>query len=177
MFLLYDYSFRPSDVPIERAVAWARAGGIRCRDEHLLDPAPWPSRRAWCHARCAETVDRLAALPAGARTVLVGHWPLRCDLARPPRIPRFSVWCGTELTETWAVRFRARVVVSGHLHLRTTLWRDGVRYEEVSLGYPRDWDPARGIDWYLRDVLADESASSRRFVPRRDPFLGAAQPW
>jgi predicted phosphodiesterase len=171
MFLLYDYSFRPPDVPAERAIAWARASGIGCGDEHLLDPAPWPSRPAWCHARCAWTAERLAALPAGARTVLVNHWPLRYDLARPPRIPRFSIWCGTEMTDPWGRRYRARVVVSGHLHLRTTLWRDGVRYEEVSLGYPRDWNASRGLDWYLRDVLSGDEGVLRRFAPSRDPFV------
>jgi 3',5'-cyclic AMP phosphodiesterase CpdA len=170
MFLLFDYSFRPADVPLDGAVAWARQSGVVCSDEHLLDPAPWPSRSAWCHARVAATAARLDALPAGARTILINHWPLRYDLARPPRIPRFSIWCGTERTEDWGVRFCARAVVSGHLHLRTTLWRFGVRYEEVSLGYPRDWQHDRGIDWYLRDVLPDDGGHAGRFVPGRDPF-------
>jgi hypothetical protein len=103
--------------------------------------------------------------------VLVNHWPLRYDLARPPRVPRFSLWSGTTRTEDWGRRFRARVVISGHLHLRTTLWRHGVRYEEVSLGYPRDWRSERGIDWYLRDVLPAPREEDERFVPPRDPFL------
>ena len=148
MFLLFDYSFRPASVPQERAVAWARESGVMCADEYGIDPSPWTSRAAWCHARCELTETRLRALPADARTILINHWPLRYDLARPPRIPRFSVWCGTSLTEDWGRRFRARAAVSGHLHLRTTLCRDGVRYEEVSLGYPRDWDEARGVNWY-----------------------------
>ena len=100
----------------------------------------------------------------------MNHWPLRHDLAKPPCIPRFSIWCGTTLTEDWGRRFRARVVVSGHLHFRTTMWRHGVRYEEVSLGYPRDWRHERGIDWYLRDILPGTSPDSQRFVPARDPF-------
>jgi hypothetical protein len=170
MFLLFDYSFRPPDVPLDGAVAWARQSGVVCSDEHLLDPDPWPSRTAWCRARCTETAARLEALPSGARTILINHWPLRYDLARPPRIPRFSIWCGTTRTEDWAVRFRARAVISGHLHLRTTLWRFGVRYEEVSLGYPRDWQQDRGIDWYLREILPDDGPHARRFVPGRDPF-------
>jgi len=169
MFLLFDYSFRPSDVPFEQAVNWARESGVYCADERLLDSAPWPTPVAWCHARCALTERRLAALSTSSRTVLVNHWPLRYDLARPPRIPRFSIWCGTTITEDWARRFRARVVVSGHLHLRTTLWRHGVRYEEVSLGYPRDWRRERGIDWYLRDILP-EPAPAPPDLPPRDPF-------
>jgi 3',5'-cyclic AMP phosphodiesterase CpdA len=169
MFLLFDYSFRPKEIPADRAVHWARETGVVCGDEMMLDPAPWPTREAWCHARVDATAARLDALPAGARTVLVNHWPLRFDLAIPPRIPRFSIWCGTARTEDWARRYRARVVVSGHLHLRTTLVRHGVRYEEVSLGYPRDWRHDRGIDWYLREILP-ASTPDTRFVPARDPF-------
>jgi hypothetical protein len=167
MFLLFDYTFRPPDIPVELARAWAREDGIVSGDEQMLDPTPWASCADWCHARCAATEARLTALPEGSRTVLVNHWPLRYDLARPPRVPRFSLWCGTAATEDWGRRFRARVVVSGHLHLRTTLMRDGVRYEEVSLGYPRDWQPERGLDAYLRELLpAPQVAYSRR-----DPYL------
>jgi len=171
MFLLFDYSFRPPDVPADRAVAWARESGVVSGDEQMLAFDPWPSRAAWCHARCAATEARLAALPPESRTVLINHWPLRYDLARPPRIPRFSIWCGTSLTEDWGRRFRARAVVSGHLHLRTTIIRHGIRYEEVSLGYPRDWHAERGIDWYLRPILPAAGDGAARFAPPRDPYL------
>jgi 3',5'-cyclic AMP phosphodiesterase CpdA len=170
MFLLYDYSFHPPDVPPERAVPWARDSGVLCTDERMLDPSPWPSRAAWCHARCDLTIARLEALPQDCRTILINHWPLRYDLARPPRVPRFSIWCGTTRTEDWAQRFRARAVVNGHLHLRTTLYRHGVRYDEVSLGYPRDWHVDRGIEWYLREILPGTSPESTRWLPARDPF-------
>ena len=153
MFLLFDYTFRPSSVRAEDAIAWARASGVVSGDEQMLDPDPWPSIATWCHARCDVTAARLDALPASARTVLINHWPLRYDVARTPRVPRFSIWCGTTRTEDWAVRYRAVGVVSGHLHLRSTLWRHGIRYDEVSLGYPRDWDQAKGIDNYLRRIL------------------------
>jgi predicted phosphodiesterase len=153
MFLLFDYSFRPAEIPMADAVRWARESGVVSGDEQMLDCSPWPSRQAWCRARCDVTETRLAALPDDVTTVLINHWPLRYDVARTPRVPRFSLWSGTTRTESWGQRFRARVVVSGHLHLRTTLWRDGVRYEEVSLGYPRDWRHERGIDWYLRRIL------------------------
>lgn len=137
----------------------------------MLSPEPWGTIADWCRHRCDETEARLHALPADARTVLVNHWPLRYDLARPPRVPHFSVWSGTTRTEDWPVRFRARNVVSGHLHMRTTLWRHGVRYDEVSLGYPRDWRRDRGIDWYLREILPESSPNAMRWVPPRDPFL------
>jgi 3',5'-cyclic AMP phosphodiesterase CpdA len=168
MFLLFDYTFHPPEIEAGREVDWARASGVVCGDEQMLDPAPWASRTAWCHARCDETLRRLEALPAGAPTVLINHWPLRYDLARPPRIPRFSIWCGTSRTEDWGRRFHARAVVSGHLHMRTTLFRHGVRYEEVSLGYPRDWRQDRGIDWYLRPFLP--APALYPFAPPRDPF-------
>lgn len=167
LFLLYDYSFRPPEISVEGAVPWARETGVVCGDELMLDPEPWPSRTDWCHARCEMTERRLLELPAGSQTVLINHWPLRYDLARPPRVPRFSIWCGTTRTEDWPQRFRAQAVVTGHLHMRSTLVRHGIRHEEVSLGYPRDWHQDRGVDWYLRDVLAPTS----RFVPARDPFM------
>jgi hypothetical protein len=43
--------------------------------------------------------------------------------------------------------------VSGHLHLRSTRWRDGVRFEEVSLGYPAQWRQSKAVDDYLRPIL------------------------
>jgi 3',5'-cyclic AMP phosphodiesterase CpdA len=171
MFLLFDYSFRPPAVAASDALAWAREAGIMSGDELMLDPDGWPSRSAWCEARCDLTEGRLTKLPPNARSILVNHWPLRYDLARPPRVPRFSLWCGTTRTETWARRFRARAVISGHLHFRTTLWRHGVRYDEVSLGYPRDWRQDRGVAYYLRQVLPDTGGDRDRFVPARDPFL------
>jgi len=70
----------------------------------------------------------------------------------------FSIWCGTRRTEDWHRRFDARVVVSGHLHIRTTRFRDGVRFEEVSLGYPRQWKRERGLAPYFREILPGHSA-------------------
>jgi hypothetical protein len=160
LFLLYDYSFRPDDVPEHRALDWAMETGIVCMDEEVLHPTPYPSRTAWCEARCAQTAARLEAIPADVSTVLINHFPLRRDLAILPAIPRFSLWCGTRKTEDWHVRFRASVVVSGHLHMRSTQWRDGVRFEEVSLGYPRHWSPARTMDSYLREILPGPTPSA-----------------
>ncbi|MDP1569668.1 MAG: metallophosphoesterase [Vicinamibacterales bacterium] len=155
IFTLYDYSFRPDTVPHHRAVEWAADEGIRCADETLLAPDPYASREAWCHARVEATAARLSATPAGSRLVLVGHFPLRRDLAVLPLIPRFSIWCGTRLTEQWHTDFPVDVVVSGHLHMRSTRWRNGVRFEEVSLGYPKQWDVPRGADAYLRQILPE----------------------
>ena len=157
-------------------LAWAREAGVVSGDELMLSPAPWPSREAWCARALRPDRSRLDALDAGTRTILINHWPLRYDLAQPPRVPRFSLWSGTTRTETWAVRYRARAVISGHLHLRTTLWRHGVRYDEVSLGYPRDWRHDRGLAWYLREVLPGNGSDRDRFVPPRDPFRDRTSP-
>lgn len=155
LFLLYDYSFRPDHVSAEGALPWAQASGIECVDEHLLHPDPHPSREAWCEARCRMSERRLeAAVQAhDCPLVLVNHYPLRQELAVLPRIPRFSIWCGTRRTHDWHLRFRAAVVVYGHLHIRRSVHIDGVRFEEVSLGYPRQWTRARGIHTYLRQIL------------------------
>jgi 3',5'-cyclic AMP phosphodiesterase CpdA len=151
LFVLYDYSFRPSDVPLDRAVDWAAETGVVCTDEHFLHPDPYPSRVAWCEARCAASERRLAAV--GKSMILINHFPLRQELVFLPMIPRFSIWCGTTRTEDWHRRFGATVVVSGHLHIRSTRWIDGVRFEEVSLGYPRQWRPDKGVEPYLREIL------------------------
>ena len=158
LFLLYDYSFRPDDVPEHQALAWARAADLECTDEVLLHPDPYPSRGAWCRARCAAARVRLGAIPPDHRTILVNHFPLRRELARLPAIPRFSIWCGTRLTESWHVDSRAQVVVSGHLHIRSTRWIDGVRFEEVSLGYPRQRRAGGEIVDYLREILPGPAA-------------------
>jgi 3',5'-cyclic AMP phosphodiesterase CpdA len=153
LFLLYDYSFRPPDIPRERAVEWASEGGVVCSDEILLHPDPYSGVAEWCETRCALSEHRLQLWRNDLPTVLVSHFPLREDLVRIPRIPRFSLWCGTRRTEDWHLRFNAIVVVSGHLHVRSTSYRDGVRFEEVSLGYPRQWTRSTTLDRCIREVL------------------------
>jgi 3',5'-cyclic AMP phosphodiesterase CpdA len=153
IFTLYDYSFRPSGIALEDVVAWAAELRNVAADEHLISPAPLSGMAEWCARRCEATEERLEReVPPGVRTILAGHYPLRQDLVRIPRIPRFTPWCGTTRTEDWHLRFNARAVVSGHLHVRRTDWRDGTRFEEVSLGYPRQWDPAKGVENYLRKI-------------------------
>ncbi len=158
LMVLYDYTFRPDHIPVEAAVAWAAESGVRCADERYLHPDPHESRSAWCAARTTFTEQRLAEIPDDHMSVLVNHFPLRQEHAWLPRIPRFSIWCGTRRTEDWHQRFDARVVVSGHLHIRTTRFRDGVRFEEVSLGYPRQWKRERGLAPYFREILPGHSA-------------------
>src|SRR5262245_26389324 len=153
LFLLYDYSFRPDDVAADAAIEWAVESGVLCADEALLHPDPYPSRPAWCAARCRYTETRLQQVSERGPLVLMNHFPLRQDLVWLPRIPRFSLWCGTRRAEDWHVRFPVVAVVYGHLHTRGTHIRDAVRFEEVSLGYPRDWDQTKGLQHYLREIL------------------------
>lgn len=154
LFLLYDYSFRPDEVALADVVGWADETHNVCADELHLAPDPFSSRPDWCRARLDEARHRLAReLPADAHTILVNHWPLRRDLVRIPRVPRFTPWCGTTATEDWHIRYRAHAVVTGHLHTRRTDIVNGTRFEEVSLGYPRQWEHGRGVEGYLRMVL------------------------
>jgi 3',5'-cyclic AMP phosphodiesterase CpdA len=139
LFLLYDYTFRPDGVDQATALANAYEAGVVCRDEMLLHPDPYPTREAWCRARVQDTERRLAALDPDLPTVLVNHFPLVEDPTRILRYPVFAQWCGTRLTADWHVRFRARAVVYGHLHIPRATVHDGVPHHEVSVGYPREW--------------------------------------
>ena len=157
--LLYDYSFRPPDIPLASVITWAREERSVAGDEMLLDPSPFKSISDWCHHRCRETEQRLIDLGANVPKIIINHYPLRRDLVYIPRIPRFAPWCGTVLTEDWHVRFNVRVAVSGHLHVRRTDWRDATRFEEVSFGYPPQWDPRLGMAAYLRPIWPASDAA------------------
>lgn len=166
LFLLYDYSFAPDGMAPEQAVRWAAEHGIRATDERLLHPDPFPSRQAWCAARVAITQRRLdSELGEGERVVLINHYPLRRDLVRFNKLARFLPWCGTRATEDWHTRYPVDVVVSGHLHMRATDWRDGVRFEEVALGYPRHWQADKTLEDYLRVILPRARPPEGGFAP------------
>ncbi|HLX09840.1 MAG TPA: metallophosphoesterase [Thermoanaerobaculia bacterium] len=168
LFLLYDYTFRPLGVPQEEAIAWAAEDNLLCSDEVLLHSDPYPDKPGWCAARCQDAERRLAAAAAQGPVVLINHYPLRYDLAVLPRIPRFSIWCGTRRTEDWHRRFNAHAVVYGHLHIRGTYDRDGVRCEEVSLGYPQNYDASRPVASYLREILPGPAAPRGTGAPLPD---------
>lgn len=154
LFLLYDYTFRPDGVTTkEQALAVAYEEGIVCRDEMVLHPDPWPTRDEWCRARVAATERRLAQRPAQLPTVLVNHYPLVREPTLVLRYPIFAQWCGTTLTADWHLRFNATAVVYGHLHIPRTIHVDGVPFEEVSLGYPREWGRRPTPPSRLRQIL------------------------
>jgi 3',5'-cyclic AMP phosphodiesterase CpdA len=140
LFQLYDYSWlAPGTTTKKESLEYAYGTGVVCTDEMLLHPDPYPDRESWSAARVAESERRLAALAPDVRTVLVSHWPLVRQPTDVLWFPEFAQWCGTTRTADWHTRFRAEVAVYGHLHIPRTTEYDGVRFEEVSLGYPREW--------------------------------------
>ena len=124
--------------------------------QHLLDadrltPDTEVHRRA--AARVARAERRLAGCDPTMPTVLVNHFPLVREPTLVLHHPEFAQWCGTERTADWHVRYRAVAAVYGHLHIPRTTWHDGVRFEEVSLGYPREWSRRAGPVQPMRRVL------------------------
>jgi 3',5'-cyclic AMP phosphodiesterase CpdA len=154
LFALYDYTFRiPGVNNKEESLAAAHEAGIVCTDEYMLHPDPYPSIDAWCHARIAESERRLAECDPDVPLVMVNHWPLVRQPTAILRYPVFAQWCGTVLTADWHTRFNTAASVYGHLHIPRSTVYDGVPFEEVSLGYPREWRP-RGLPAkLLRPVL------------------------
>ena len=154
LFILYDYTLRPDGTSKQQAMSCAAAARVVCNDETLLAPDPYPSREDWCAVRLRYTRARLDALPRGTRTVLLAHWPLHSGPVSHLRHPEFSLWCGTRETADWHIRYRCVVAVHGHLHIPLTEDYDGVRHEEVSLGYPRERAArTRPMHYGLRRIL------------------------
>ncbi|KAA3656933.1 MAG: metallophosphoesterase [Chloroflexi bacterium] len=152
-FTLYDYSFRPDTVSFANALTWARETNVECTDEIVLHSYPFASKAEWCAARCQYTENRLQAIKGDVPIILINHFPLRYDLVNLRMIPRFSLWCGTKLTELWHSQFQLDTVIYGHLHIRGTYQRDQTQFMEVSQGYPQNWDTKRGTAAYLRQIL------------------------
>lgn len=139
LFVLYDYSFGVNVAPTKKAaLARAHAAGVVCSDELVLHPDPFASREQWCGERVRLTEERLKVMAADGPSVLVNHFPLLAELTLSLYHPEFAQWCGTIATADWHTRFRAEAVVYGHLHIPRSTVHDGVRFEEVSLGYPRE---------------------------------------
>ncbi|HEX8343625.1 MAG TPA: metallophosphoesterase [Actinoplanes sp.] len=158
LFQLYDYSFlTPGATTRQESLQRAYDAGVVCTDEALLHPDPYPDRAAWCAVRLAESERRLAATDPALPTVLVSHWPLVRAPTDVMWYPEFAQWCGTVHTADWHLRHRAAVAVYGHLHIPRTTHYDGVRFEEVSLGYPREWRTRGAQPQSLRRVFQEQS--------------------
>ena len=159
LFTLYDYSFpahgvadrqptddSPGGILLEdnddarrrsAALAAARRAGVTPADEGRLHADPYPSVAAWCRDRVAATERRLAAVDGPV--VLASHWPLLPGPVGALRQQAFAPWCGTALTDGWHLKYQVAAAVYGHLHIPRGTRHDGVRFEEVSVGYPREW--------------------------------------
>jgi predicted phosphodiesterase len=147
LFTLYDYSFLPGATGDDgqgddagrksAALAAARRAGVTAADEGRLHADPYPSVAAWCRDRVAETERRLAALDGPV--VLASHWPLLSDPVQALRHQAYAPWCGTTATADWHTRHHVLACVYGHLHIPRSTRHDGVRFEEVSVGYPHQW--------------------------------------
>ena len=84
---------------------------------------------------------------------LIDAYSLIKELGKIYTFPRFSIWCGTTNTQKWLDKFNIEIVIYGHLHIRSTKIIGGIRHEEVSLGYPNDWDNKQNMKHYLRKIL------------------------
>lgn len=160
LFLLYDYSFGRNIAPTKaQSLALAHKAGVVCSDEFLLHSDPYETREQWCHTRVRQTEKRLESCVGDIPIVMVNHFPL---IDQPTKVlfhPEFAQWCGTTQTADWHSRFKTAVVVYGHLHIPRTTWHDGVRFEEVSLGYPREWHRRRAGRSVLRPIAAAPEGS------------------
>ncbi|MBO8193970.1 metallophosphoesterase [Streptomyces oryzae] len=156
VFQLYDYTFRaPGTHTKEESLARAHATGVVCTDEYLLHPDPYPAVDDWCRERVAATEKRLDSVDPATPLVLVSHWPLLREPTDVMWYPEFAQWCGTELTADWHTRYNVAVAVYGHLHIPRTTHHDGVRFEEVSIGYPREWRRRGHPRGLLRQILPE----------------------
>lgn len=177
MFLLYDYSWTPVRGQSRAdALARARANRVVASDEFLIDPAPYPDVAAWCRERLVATTTRLAALDPAHPTVLVNHWPLVRDPTRILQHQDFALWCGTDQTADWHRRYRAAASVYGHLHIPRSTVHDGVRFEEVSLGYLREWGRRGRPDPLARPILPAPEEPQVRWVRGADGLPHIARP-
>jgi 3',5'-cyclic AMP phosphodiesterase CpdA len=159
LYVGYDYTWRPDGCDTkEQALAYAHDTGVVCTDEYMLHPDPYPTRDDWCRARAAETERRLAACDPAVPLVLVNHYPTVRQPTRVLRYPEFAQWCGTELTADWHTRFNVAAMVYGHLHIPRSTVYDGVPFEEVSLGYPREWQPRKKPPGLPRRILPRPTA-------------------
>ncbi|MGW5521539.1 metallophosphoesterase [Gordonia sp. NPDC003950] len=171
MFLLYDYTFRPEGTSTAlAALALARERNVVATDEFLLSPEPYPTRDAWGRARVAATRARLEALDPAEQTILINHWPLRREPTDALMYPEFALWCGSTETADWHTRFNAACCVYGHLHIPRTTFYDFVRFEEVSVGYPREWK-RRGLpEPLLRQITPDPGLREEDLPPHGARF-------
>jgi len=168
LFTLYDFSVHLPHRPGHSD------DDIVLTDHALLHADPYPGVTEWCHARIAATQRRLNALP-DLPVVLVDHYPLVATPLLGVYHRGLAPWSATTATARWHLQHKTLAVVYGHLHLPGRAVFDGVRFEEVSVGYPREWSrrPAPGG---LRPILPAPDATDHPpspAQPRACPPAGA----
>ena len=165
----------PAD-PRAAALRAADAAGIVPADEGRLHADPYPSVADWCRDRVAATEARLAAVDGPL--VLASHWPLIAAPLGKLRHPAYAPWCGTTLTADWHTRYPVLAAVYGHLHIPRTTEYDGVRFEEVSVGNPREWQPpGRRSPAAARHPRLIADGSQRRLMAARGKAALEDGPW
>ena len=154
LFIGYDYTFRaPGTTTKEESLAYAHGTGVVCPDAYYLHHDPYDGRDDWCRARVAETERRLLDCDQSVPFLFVNHYPLVREPTRVLHYPEFAQWCGTELTADWHTRFNTAAMIYGHLHIPRITHHDGVKFQEVSLGYPREWRRHGHPHGLLRRIL------------------------
>ncbi len=165
LFTLYDYSFASGP---GRTAAHGRAPGTTLtRDRRRSPPRGGPGSPPWTRDGCTPTRTRRS--PRGART----GWRRRsggsprspgpsCSSATGRCRPRRSRRCGTRSSRRGAgprsptagtPASGVLACVYGHLHIPRSTRHDGVRFEEVSVGYPREWQRRGGAPPPPRVIL------------------------
>eukprot|EP01107_Rhizomastix_libera_P015623 TRINITY_DN5982_c0_g1_i1.p1 TRINITY_DN5982_c0_g1~~TRINITY_DN5982_c0_g1_i1.p1 ORF type:complete len:139 (-),score=28.23 TRINITY_DN5982_c0_g1_i1:79-495(-) len=130
-----------------------------CSDEYSLHCDPFPSKIDWCHSRISETARKLDKITEdGSHTILASHFALKYDSVYSPYIPRFSIWCGSSLTEDWHIKYNAEAVIYGHTHVRSSTVIDDCQFHEVSLGFPTQYSSQHKITDYLCQILPARSS-------------------
>lgn len=61
-----------------------------------------------------------------------------------------------DVAETQYRWFPVHTMVYGHLHIPRTTWHEGMRFEEVPVGCPREWRKRSGAPGRLRRILPGE---------------------
>ena len=61
LFLLYDYSFRPDDLPRDQVIAWAREGGAVCAVPEVSSTAMEPGWSGWAATKASMAVTKAAS--------------------------------------------------------------------------------------------------------------------
>lgn len=135
LFTLYDYSFRPPGMTGLTPAQAVKKATVVLDDELAI--APYVDIAQWCAERLEYTAGRLDQVRG--ETVLVNHWPLVEEPTHRLYERDIALWCGTQATREWGIKYHAHAVIYGHLHIPGETRVTGIPHIDVSLGYPFDY--------------------------------------